>query len=109
MRSELVVDRSVQRDALDQVQVHIGLRGLVDLGTQPVLEEALDRALAEPGVAEIVVDLAELTMLDSTGIATLLAAYRTGRAGGVAVRVVNPAGMVRRVLEITGVLKTLEA
>jgi hypothetical protein len=27
----------------------------------------------------------------------------------VAVRVINPFGLVRRVLEITGVLKTLEA
>ena len=109
MRSELVADRSVHRDALDRVRITIGLRGLVDLGTQPILEEALDRALAEPGAAEIVVDLGALTMLDSTGIATLLAAYRTGRAGNVAVRVINPLGMVRRVLEITGVLKTLEA
>jgi anti-sigma B factor antagonist len=108
MRSELVADRTVRRDVLGRIEVRIGLRGLVDLGTQPILEDALDRALAEPGVVEIVVDLANLSMLDSTGIATLLSAYRTGWAGGVAVRVVNPAGMVRRVLEITGVLKTLE-
>ncbi|HTJ36337.1 MAG TPA: STAS domain-containing protein [Dactylosporangium sp.] len=108
MRSELVAERTVRRDALDRIQVFIGLRGLVDLGTQPILEEALDRALAEPGVAEIVVDLEHLVMLDSTGIATLLSAYRTGLAGGIVVRARNAGGLVLRVLEITGVRKTLE-
>ncbi|MER7009581.1 hypothetical protein ABT297_41960 [Dactylosporangium sp. NPDC000555] len=39
----------------------------------------------------------QLTMLDSTGIATLVAVYRAGAAaGGVAVQVSNPDGVIRR-------------
>ncbi|GAA2326425.1 STAS domain-containing protein [Dactylosporangium salmoneum] len=107
MGSVLVAERSVERDALDEVQVRVALRGLVDLDTQPILRAALDRAMAEPGVRRVVVDMRDLTLLDSTGIATLVAAYRAGAAAGVTVRVVNPEGVVRRVLEITGVLQTL--
>ncbi|WP_432967273.1 STAS domain-containing protein [Dactylosporangium sp. CA-233914] len=107
MGSDLVVDREIGHDALDRVRVTLRLRGLVDLGTQPALERALDDALAVTGVHAIVVDLERLTLLDSTGIATLLHAYRTGRVGGVSLRVTNPTGMVYRVLEITGVLTVL--
>ncbi|MEU7866475.1 STAS domain-containing protein [Dactylosporangium sp. NPDC049140] len=107
MGSDLTADRQVVRDLSGHVRVDIQLHGLVDLGTQPILELALDDALAVRGVREIVVDLGGLTLLDSTGIATLLHAYRRGAAGDVRLRAVGAAGMVLRVLDITGVLKVL--
>jgi anti-anti-sigma factor len=107
MGSDLTVRREVGRDASGRVRVTVHLHGLVDLGTQPILELALDEALVVRGVAEIVVDLAGLTLLDSTGIATILHAYRRGAATGVRVRAAGSTGMVHRVLEITGVLKVL--
>jgi len=105
--SDLTADRQVTRDLSGRVRVAVHLRGLVDLGTQPVLEEALDEALAVRGVHEIVVHLEGLTLLDSTGIATLLHAYRRGAATGVRVRASGATGVVHRVLDITGVLAVL--
>ncbi|WP_433064310.1 anti-sigma factor antagonist [Dactylosporangium sp. CS-033363] len=107
MRSDLTADRELGRDAEGRVRVSIRLRGLVDLGTQPILERALDEALAVREVGEIVVDLGGLTLLDSTGIATLLHAYRRGALVDIKLRTTGATGMVHRVLDITGVLKVL--
>ncbi|MFI5908059.1 STAS domain-containing protein [Dactylosporangium sp. NPDC051541] len=105
--SDLTADREVGRDADGQVRVAIRLRGLVDLGTQPILEEALDEAMAVPAVRAIDVDLSGLTLLDSTGIATILHAYRLGATLKIRVRAHGSTGMVHRVLDITGVLAVL--
>ena len=108
MDSDLIMDQTVVHDGLGRVQVVVRLGGVVDLATQPKLRRALDEALAVRAVAEVVVDLEDLVLLDSTGIATLVGAYRAGAEAGVVVRVRHPRGMVQRVLEITGVLKALD-
>ncbi|WP_433089287.1 STAS domain-containing protein [Dactylosporangium sp. CA-052675] len=107
MGSDLTADREVGRDAGGRATVTVRLRGLVDLGTQPILERALDEALAVRGVCDIVLDLDGLTLLDSTGIATMLHAHRRGAAADVGLRAIGANGMVHRVLDITGVLKVL--
>ena len=107
MGSDLTADREVARDAEGHARVAVRLRGLVDLGTQPILERALDEALAVRDVQEIAVDLSGLSLLDSTGIATLLHAYRRGATMDVRLRAHGSTGMVHRVLDITGVLPVL--
>lgn len=107
MGSDLSADATVQHDALGRAQVRVELRGVVDLGTHQQLRSALEQALAVPDVSAVVADMAELTLIDSTGIAVLMSAYRAGAAAGVAVRVARAHGMVDRVLRITGVLDVL--
>ncbi|GAA3297175.1 MULTISPECIES: STAS domain-containing protein [Dactylosporangium] len=109
MGSDLTADREVTRGGPGPVRVTVRLRGLVDLGTQPILERALDEALAVRDVGEIEVDLSGLTLLDSTGIATILHAYRRGATRHIRVRAHGSTGMVHRVLDITGVLAVLTA
>jgi anti-sigma B factor antagonist len=48
-----------------------------------------------------------VTFLDSSGIRTLLNGHTGAGERGVAFRVVNPRDIVRRVLDITGVLDML--
>ncbi|WP_432824593.1 STAS domain-containing protein [Dactylosporangium sp. CA-092794] len=107
MDSQLVTEQTALPGEGGGLRVVVRLLGVVDLATEPRLRQALDRALAVPGAAEIVVDLDRLTLLDSTGIAALVSAYRSAAAQGAVLSVANAQGMVRRVLEITGVLKTL--
>jgi len=75
--------------------------GEIDLGTGPELQERLlDAAL--PGDADVVADLAEVTFLDSTGLAALAVSHRRLAADGHKLIVRNPRPMIRRVIEITG-------
>lgn len=68
------------------------------------LNEAITRSLAVGGVAEVLVELSALSFCVATGITALL----TGRdsAVGSTYRVVNPHGLVRRVLNIASTLLT---
>lgn len=73
--------------------------GEVDLATSPRLRTALLEAIeAHPSV---LVDLRAVTFMDSTGIATLLAAAEAARRRG-ATLVVDPSRTVRKVLELVG-------
>ncbi|MEV4488523.1 STAS domain-containing protein [Micromonospora coxensis] len=77
--------------------------GEVDMSTAAVLDRAVDAALDCPETVRVVVDLAEVPFLDSTGLAALLrgAAEAVGR--GASLRVVDPQPVVARVLRITAV------
>ena len=79
----------------------IALEGELDLASADALEAELDAALA--GGSRVVLDMAELTFIDSTGIALLVAAL--GRAGDEGQLGFLPSRSlaVNRVLQVTGV------
>lgn len=54
----------------------IALRGELDVATVGRLREALGSAIEDPRVRLVVVDLVEVTFIDSTGLMTLLNALR---------------------------------
>ncbi len=69
--------------------------------------DALRAAVLEPAVASsnVVLDLSQLTFLDSSGISELLTISETVTGRGQQFEVRNPTPAVRRVLEITGLLQ----
>ena len=77
------------------------LSGEVDIQTSPVLDEQLRSVLGE-GATSIVIDLADVTFLDSTGLSVLVAGLKRCQKVGGTVRLVSLRPNVRRVLEITG-------
>jgi anti-anti-sigma factor len=94
---------STRRDA-DTATVHVS--GDVDLATVVQLEVAI-AAAAGDDAATVLVDLAEVGFIDSAGINTLLKARRTADGRGVRFAIVNATGIVREVLDLTGVLAHL--
>jgi anti-sigma B factor antagonist/stage II sporulation protein AA (anti-sigma F factor antagonist) len=90
--------------------LRLAVSGEVDMSNADDLRETIIRqsATVRPDRG-VVVDLARLTFLDSTGVAALVVAQREGRRQGVRVTVTNAHGMVRRVLDTTGVLGALSA
>jgi anti-sigma B factor antagonist len=83
----------------DDGKAVVSVRGEVDLVSCDELRRALHEALQSSTHA--VVDLAELSFIDSSGLSVLVDAHRKARdAGGVLV-VRNPTPMLRRLLDIT--------
>ena len=91
----LVIDRVEAEDS-----VLLSLRGELDLGTVALLQAAL----ASTGTRQVMIDLAGLTFMDSTGLAALLEQHRSER-----VHVRGAQGRVRVLLERTGVIDVLGA
>lgn len=74
------------------------LSGELDVVSAPKLGEAV----AQAGDATVVVDLADLTFCDSSGIRAILLAHRAVTESGRHFALRGANGPVRRVFEITG-------
>ena len=88
-------------------QVVVTLRGELDLATGPVLDRTIERALDEaPEATSLVLDLTDVTFIDSSGVKTLIRARRQLRgrdpvAGQLVVCNVQPP--VHRILGLLGI------
>ena len=79
----------------------IALSGELDMGTVPILEEYLLRVEADD-VAAIMIDLREVTFMDTTGLRAFLAARNRAEESGRKLLLVGAKEPVRRMFELTG-------
>jgi anti-sigma B factor antagonist len=77
--------------------------GEVDLTTGPALTAQIDQQLADPTVTQLVVDLTEVTFLDSSGVNSLIRGHLQAQADGKQFCVRGASDRVRRVFDISGV------
>lgn len=85
----------------------LAVTGELDMATTGALHEAITSALADGGVAELLVELSALSFCDACGINALLTGRASATAAGSTYRVINPQGLVRRILSYTGTLDLL--
>jgi anti-sigma B factor antagonist len=90
----------------DRDRVVVLAQGELDIATVPRLEQEL-RELRAAGSASIVLDLRELTFMDSTGVRLLLQLDAEARSDGFSFAILDCEGPVRRVLTLTGVADRL--
>lgn len=81
--------------------VRLIVRGEVDLASVPVLERELRRAEASSGV-RIVLDLGELSFIDSSGLSCLMHALKRTDSNGHTLVLTRVPAQARRLFELTG-------
>jgi anti-sigma B factor antagonist len=84
------------------------LRGSLDIATAPTVRAALSEAI-EKGSHHLVVDLAQLEFLDSTGLGVLIGAHRRAAERGGSFRLIISDGPISRLLNITGLMTVFAA
>jgi anti-sigma B factor antagonist len=100
------VDLSITRaDHGDQTVVHLG--GEIDVYTAPLVREKLDEQIVG-GRTKLVVDLTDVTFLDSTGLGVLVGRLKLARTRGGSMRLVGKDDRVLKVFSITGLDKVFE-
>jgi anti-sigma B factor antagonist len=101
-----VIDFGLVDEAVDDTTHVVSLRGEIDALTAPRLGSRLF-GLADEGKRGVVVDLSEVTFMDSTGIGVLLNALRhfTLRHGTLVL--VCPTERVLRPFQITGLTEII--
>lgn len=82
--------------------IRIAPVGELDLNTLPLLQEALAQA-DTAGIERVVVDLSELTFMDSTGIYLLRGLAAKSRDAGRELSVVRGPWQVQRIFQLAGV------
>jgi anti-anti-sigma factor len=88
-------------------RVTVYLTGEIDMDAKGAVEDALTSGLRGQ-VSRLDVDLTAVTFLDSSGISSLVTAWRGARERGVAFGLSPSTPEVERVLEITGIREMLD-
>jgi anti-sigma B factor antagonist len=88
-------------------QITVRLHGELDLATVDDLTTVLDECIARPTCRRVVVDLTEVTFIDSVTIGALVIAYNKAASMGHALSVIGATGSVHRILGLAGVLDVL--
>jgi anti-sigma B factor antagonist len=83
----------------------ICVRGELDLSDAPELGRLLEAERAAGH--DLVVDLRELTFIDSSGLAVLVWAAQSAARAGRGLRLLPPAGAAMRTFEVTGLRELL--
>ncbi len=91
-------------------EIVVILLGELDLGTAPLLERALERALSERSEPreELVFDMSQLSFADLRGLETIECALRNERSEGGAGVVLGASPMAMRIARLAG-LSEIEA
>lgn len=98
--------------SVDQVGKNavIRLTGRVDVDSSPDLRCHLRTLLSEEPLAQtLIVDLAGVSYIETSGIATLIEALRIARHRQINFRLQGLSGPALRLFEVTGVLALFEA
>jgi anti-sigma B factor antagonist len=87
-------------------RIVVALSGELDLATAPMLRACLDSPVLH-GTADVEIDMAELTYLDSAGMSVLVQHWRDLNASGGSLVVFNASPMALRLFGITGLTPLL--
>ena len=87
----------------------LAVAGEIDLSNSDLLHVRLLNVLSTLHPHHIEVDLAEVTFLDCSGLTVLVALSQAAARTGCRLRITNPQPIVRRVLDLTGLLDALTA
>jgi anti-anti-sigma factor len=89
----------------DRVSV-VAPRGRLDLASAPTLRERL-RQLIASGTSRLVVDLGDVTFVDSSGLGAVIGGLKAARQAGGDLRIARPNQQVQLVLNLTSLNKVL--
>ena len=92
--------------APDHERVTVRAVGEIDLASVPQLEQPLVELL-DSGFGQIVLDLRDVTFMDSSGVRVLITAHQLAQDRGANLSIVVGTSRVRRTLELSGAIDYL--
>lgn len=85
----------------------LDLQGRIIIGVSNDELSAELRKLAETAPCDILVNLSGVTQMDSSGISTLVRSFVTLERHGGSLKILNPTGHVKEVLELTRLIQSI--
>lgn len=87
--------------------LYIALNGELDEQTAEYTRTAMERCMENGRFTQIVIDLAGLRFMDSTGIGILIGRYKKMQARGVPIYIANPSLQAERIFKMTGLYQIM--
>jgi len=85
----------------------LDLKGRITIGSSNDSLGAELRRLAENAPCDVLVNLADVLQVDSSGISTLVRSFVTLERNAGSLKLLNPTGHVREVLELTRLIQSI--
>lgn len=82
--------------------LYLVIAGELDEHSSSYVREEMDKAFAKSGFSQIIIDLAELDFMDSTGIGVLLGRYNNMKEKNIPIYICNPSKHAEKIFKITG-------
>jgi len=82
--------------------LYISLDGELDEHTAEYTRVNLDQAMTQTRAGQIIIDLANLRFMDSTGIGVLIGRYKKMKDKNVPIYISNPSTQAERIFKMTG-------
>jgi anti-anti-sigma factor len=89
------------RSEVRGTSIDVALSGELDMAVAFKLEPELDRLLATPGIRTLVLDLADVSFVDSAGLGALLSIREEATRLGIDLTIARMSALVRRLLDVT--------
>ena len=89
------------------VLLEITLKGEIDAYTAPQLRETI-MPLSEKGEVSMLVDLSQVTYMDSTGLGVFVGAFKNVRASHGQFKITGLSGRLKRLFDITGLADIID-
>ena len=86
----------------------VTLNGRLNIDSSPLLRDRLLAILQEQSTGAVTLDLAKVSYLDSSGVATLIEGLKIARQRGIALLLAGLEGRLLHLFEATGVLGLFE-
>lgn len=104
----MAVVLEMQERKADHVVI-LDLQGEITIGSTSQLFARKLEELMQRGHANVLLNLAQVTKIDSSGLSVIVRTYVTLYRRQGQVKLLNPRGYVRQVLQITNLLDRIEA
>ena len=88
--------------------VVVRITGELDHCSSQSIRRELDQLIADPGVKKLVLDVKQMTFMDSSGIGVILGRYRTLRQRGGSVTMKNMNRQVEKVFLLSGMNQLIQ-
>lgn len=87
----------------------VGFKGELDHHSSKEAREKIDKVYLDKNLNNIILDLRELTFMDSSGIGLIMGRYKNTEKNNKKLIVVNDNSYVERILKMAGLLKLIES
>lgn len=101
-RRIVLLDIEMKKDTL-----FVRPNGELDLGVADQLRRTLDETIEKGQAKNLVINLAKVSFVDSSGLGVLLGRYNRVSKNGGQVLIVSPQPQVRKVLDLSGLLRIM--
>ncbi|NQS74875.1 MAG: anti-sigma F factor antagonist [Peptococcaceae bacterium] len=98
----MLLDIEMKKDTL-----FVRPNGELDLGVADQLRRTLDETIEKGQAKNLVINLAKVSFVDSSGLGVLLGRYNRVSKNGGQVLIVSPQPQVRKVLDLSGLLRIM--